>query len=119
MQKAVLKVKELGVPPEGFESGKVSDEKAFQIWDEWIEAVVSIQMPVTWEETEILIKCCPTEHMAGVEWTLLHCIESVSTKIEETERYRTLIEQCNSDMMKQLFKLRLDCWTGDALTQRE
>lgn len=116
MQQAVCTVQELGAPPEGFESGKVSDEKTFQIWDEWIEAVASIRMPVTWEEAEILIKCCPTEHMAGVEWTLLHCIESVSKteETEETERYRTLIEQCNSDMMKQLFKLRLD-----ALTQRE
>ena len=67
MQQSVLKVQELGAPPEGFESSKPSSKKAFRIWDEWTEAVTSIQKPVTWEEAEILIKCCPTDHMAGID----------------------------------------------------
>lgn len=107
MQQSVLKVQELGAPPEGFESGKPSSKKAFRIWDEWMEAVTSIQKPVTWEEAEILIKCCPTDHMAGMEWTFLHCIESVC-RTEETERYQALIEQCNSDMMKHELLKRLE-----------
>ena len=107
MQKSVLKVQKLGAPPEGYESGNPSDKRAFRIWDEWIEAVTSIQKLVTWEEAEILIKCCPTDHMAGVEWTFLHCIESVF-KSEEVERYRTLIEQCNSEMMKHELTKRLE-----------
>ena len=107
MQQSVLKGQELGAPPEGFESGKPSSKKAFRIWDEWTEAVTSIQKPVTWEEAEILIKCCPTDHMAGMEWTFLHCIESVC-RTEETERYQALIEQCNSDMMKHELLRRLE-----------
>lgn len=109
MQPSVLKVQELGAPPEGFEESKPSDKKFFRIWDKWIEAVTSIQKPVTWEEAEILIKCCPTDHMAGIEWTFLHCIESVcDSKSEEIERYKTLIEQCNSDMMKHELSRRLE-----------
>ena len=109
MQSSVLKVQELGAPPEGFEGGKHSDKKVFRIWDKWIEAVASIQSPVTWEEAEILIKYCPTDHMAGIEWTFLHCIESVyDSKPEEIERYRALIEQCNSDMMKHELSRRLE-----------
>lgn len=107
MQQSVLKVQKLGAPPEGYESGKPSDRKVYWIWDEWIEAVGSIQRPVTWEEAEILIRCCPTDHMAGIEWTFLHCIESVF-KPEEIERYRTLIGQCNSDLMKQELTRRIE-----------
>ena len=114
MQEAVLKIKELGVPPEGFAADLCPEDEAFppddvlDLWDEYENAVVSIRSPITWEEAEILIKCCPTDHMAGIEWTLLHCIESVSAEpAEELEQYRNLVEQCNSDMMKDMLLQRL------------
>lgn len=110
MQDAVLKVQKLGVPPEGFEDcGLDVDEETCQIWNDWIEAVDAIQRPVTWEEAEILIECCPTEPMSEVEWTILHCIESVShlCTIEQIEQYRNLIEKCNSSMMKDMLLQRL------------
>ena len=107
MQQSVLRVQELGVPPKGFESNEPQTDEVAQIWDDWIEAVDSIERPITWEEAEILIKCCPTEPMAEVEWTILHCIESVFNP-EEIEPYRKLIEQCNSDMMRDLLMRRLN-----------
>ncbi len=82
------------------------DEETLQIWDEWVEAVDSIKRPITWEEAEILIKCSPTEHMAGVEWTFLHCIESVFAS-NAIEGFRKLIEKCNSDLMKNMLLERL------------
>ncbi len=107
MQDAVLIVKKLGVPPEGFVNcDKDYDEETYQLWEDWIDAVCEIKCPITWEEAEILIRCCPTEHMAGVEWSMLHCIESVF-KPEAIEQYRDLIEKCNSDMMKQELLRRL------------
>lgn len=107
MQDAVLKVQELGVPPEGFEDcGADVDEKIGQIWSDWIKAVDAIQRPVTWEEAEILIKCCPTEPMSEVEWTMLHCVESVF-RPDAIEQYRSLIEKCNSSMMKEMLLRRL------------
>ncbi len=117
MQEAVLKIKELGVPPEGFAADTFPGDEEFppddilDLWDEYEDAIVSIRSPITWEEAEILIKCCPTDHMAGIEWTLLHCIESVVTKTaEELERYRNLIEQCKSDMMKEALLKRFESY---------
>jgi len=107
IQDAVLKVQKLGVPPEGFEDcGWDVDEEIGQIWDDWIEAVGAVQRPVTWEEAEILIECCPTEPMSEVEWTMLHCVESVF-RPDAIEQYRDLIEKCNSSMMKEMLLKRL------------
>lgn len=106
MQEAVLRIQKLGVPPEGFEDDGFPGEDTVQIWDEWVEAVDAIERPITWEEAEILISCSPTEHMSGVEWTFLHCIESVF-KPEAIENYRELIEKCNSDLIKDLLLQRL------------
>ena len=44
--------------------------------------------------------------MAGVEWSLLHCIESVFQP-DAVENFRNLIETCNSDMMRNLLLQRL------------
>ena len=109
MQDAVLKIQKLGAPPEGFEDCDTDrDEDTYQLWDDWVDAVCAIQWPVTWEEAEVLIKCCPTDRMSGVEWTMLHCIESVPMETaEDLERYRDLVAQCNSDLMKEMLLDRL------------
>ena len=101
MQQAVLKIKELGAPPEGFEDNVFPGDEGFPS-----DAADSIVRPVTWEEAEILIKCCPTDHMAGIEWTILHCIENVFAP-EAVEDFRNLIEKCNSDMMKDMLLERI------------
>ncbi len=112
MQDAVLKIKDLGAPPEGFEDAACPGDEGFpsdetlDLWEEYQNAVDSIVRPVTWEEAEILIKCCPTDHMAGIEWTILHCIESTFAP-ESIEDFRSLIEKCNSDMMKNMLLERL------------
>lgn len=105
MQEAVLKIQKLGIPPEGFHKF-TNDEAIIQIFDEWVDAVTSIERPITWDEAEILIKCAPIEDMSGVEWTFLHCIESVF-KPEIIEEYRNLIGKCTSEMMKPMLLERL------------
>ncbi len=112
MQEAVLKIKELGAPPEGFEDVTFPGEEGFPsdetlaFWDAYQDAVDSITRPVTKEEAEILIRCCPTDHMAGIEWSFLHCIESTFSP-EAIEDFQALIEKCNSDMMKDMLSQRL------------
>lgn len=112
MQEAVLKIKKLGAPPEGFEGDVFPGDEGFppeetiNLWEEYQDAADSITRPVTWEEAEVLIRCCPTDHMAGIEWTVLHCIESVFAP-EAAEDFRNLIENCNSDMMKNMLLKRL------------
>ena len=110
MQAAVLKIKEIGAPPEGFtDSEDFPSDETLDLWDEYQEAVESINCPVTWEEAEILIKCCPTDRMAGIEWTLLHCIESCveSSTAEGLEKYKNLVKGCNSEMMKEMLLSRI------------
>lgn len=81
MQEAVLKLKDIGAPPEGFtDHDFFPSDEILVLWDEYMDAVQAINTPVTWEEAKILIKCCPTDRMAGIEWSLLHCIESCIVK---------------------------------------
>ena len=119
MQEAVLKIKQLGPPPEGFEDDISPEDEGFpsedvlDLWDEYEAAVVSISTPITWEEAEVLIQCCPTDHMAGIEWSLLHCIESCTGDArwddpQELARYQKLIRECNSDMMREELSKRLE-----------
>lgn len=113
MQEAVLTIKKLSPPPEGFENDVYPGDEGFpsdellDLWEDYQEAVDSISRPVTWEEAEILIKCCPLDRMAGIEWSLLHCIESVFSP-DSLEDFRKLAEQCNSPMMKEMLLQRLE-----------
>ncbi len=115
MQEAVLKIKELGVPPLGFNDDydENFDEEKGRIWEDWIDAICMVERPVSWEEAEVLIRCCPVEDMAEVEWTMLHCIESVvaggALEVpEQLARFRDLIGKCNSEMMKEMLRSRLE-----------
>ncbi len=122
MQEAVLKIQKLGVPPEGFEDGGCPEDDGFpsdetlDLWDGYQDAVVTISQPITWEEAEVLIKCCPTDRMAGVEWSLLHCIESCISDRDlletpgKLEKYKNLIKKSNSDMMKGMLLERLESY---------
>ncbi len=111
MQDAVLKMKEIGPPPEGFEDGGADPtEETLALWERWQDALERIQRPVTWEEAEILIRCCPLDYMAGLEWTLLHCIESCCSwkDTPDIPRFRALLEKCNSPLMQGMLRERLD-----------
>ncbi len=114
MQEAVLKIQEIGAPPEGFtDIENIPPDEILDLWDAYEDAVISIIQPVTWEEAEILITCCPTDRMAGIELSLLHCIESCipGSDFEKNpqvmEKYKNLINTCNSDMMKEMLYMRL------------
>lgn len=120
MQKAVMKLRDIGTPPEGFTgSAEFPSDETLDLWDEYQDAVESISQPVTWEEAEILIKCCPTDRMAGIEHSLLHSIESCTStpdgNLLETpdglEKYKKLINGCNSAMMKEMLLKRLEAYS--------
>ena len=98
MQEAVLKIQKF--------NEFSADEATVQILGEWVEAVDSIKMPIAWDEAEILIQCAPIEGMSGVEWTFLHCIESIFNP-ERVEEYRNLIGKCTSEFMKIMLLERL------------
>ena len=63
--------------------------------DEYADLLGKIVKPVTLDEAHILIKLFPPTALYGIEWTLLHLIESVYPETEFI-KYKELINECNS-----------------------
>lgn len=75
--------------------------------DEYADLLGKIVKPITLDEAHILIKLFPPTALYGVEWTLLHLIESVYSEIKSLE-YRKLINECNSTEFKKMLVQRLN-----------
>ena len=75
--------------------------------DEYADLLGKIVKPVTLDEAHILIKLFPPTALYGIEWTLLHLIESVYSEIKSLE-YRELINECNSTEFKKMLVQRLN-----------
>ena len=71
--------------------------------DEYADLLGKIVKPVTLDEAHILIKLFPPTALYGIEWTLLHLIESVYSEIKSLE-YREL----NSTEFKKMLVQRLN-----------
>lgn len=95
----VIKLKELGVIP--------SHD------DDSVEVIVienllgSLGKSINKDEGEILIQIFPRESCYGLEWRLLHLIESLFVQINKSE-YEELILKCNSLEWKNLLLTRLE-----------
>ena len=75
--------------------------------DEYADLLGKIVKPVTLEEAHIWIRLFPPTDLCGIEWTLLHLIESVYSEIKSLE-YRELINECNSTEFKKMLVQRLN-----------
>lgn len=75
--------------------------------DEYANLLGKISKPIALDEAHILIKLFPPTSLYGVEWILLHLIESVYSEIEILE-YRELINECNSAEYKRMLVQRLN-----------
>lgn len=75
--------------------------------DEYADLLGKIVKPITLDEAHILIKLFPPTALYGIEWTLLHLIESVYSEIKSLE-YRELINECNSTEFKKMLVQRLN-----------
>lgn len=75
--------------------------------DEYADLLGKIVKPVTLDEAHILIMLFPPTALYGIEWTLLHLIESVYSEIKSLE-YRELINECNSTEFKKMLVQRLN-----------
>lgn len=71
MQNAVLRLKQLGQMPSS--DNDVQDE----IIIEYQELLEKIHTPVTMEEASVLIDIFPKTELFGLEWSLLHVLETV------------------------------------------
>lgn len=75
--------------------------------EEYENLLGSINKPINKKEAEILVKLFPKESCYGIEWTLLHIVESVYNTISRDE-YNDLIAKCNSNEWKETLFSRLN-----------
>ena len=80
IQNEIKKLEELGRMPD--ESQNNLDSK---IIDLYADLLKNTEKPVNFEEAKILVKLFPEFGLFGVEWTLLHLLESVCSEIDENK----------------------------------
>ena len=102
MRKEVEQLALMGAMPDA------ADERiTAALVDEYADLLGKIVKPITLDEAHILIKLFPPTALYGIEWTLLHLIESVYSEINSLE-YTELINECNSTEFKNMLVQRLN-----------
>ena len=100
MRKEVEQLALMGAMPDE------TDEPTDVLIDKYADLLGKITKPITLDEAHILIKLFPPTALYGIEWTLLHLIESV---YPETGFVRYLL-------LKYGFEGRFDTITGRQLS---
>jgi hypothetical protein len=101
IQEGITKLMLLGRMPDESED-KLSSKQI----EEYANLLEKIKTPINIEEGYILIKLFPEHSLFGIEWTLLHLIESIYAHTEILT-YKNLIEECNSVEWKEILLKRL------------
>lgn len=86
--------------------GAMSDEADERITAALVDEYADLLGKIV-KQAHILIKLFPPTALYGIEWTLLHLIESVYSEIKSLE-YRELINECNSTEFKKMLVQRLN-----------
>lgn len=84
----------------------VLDAPDGDVVDKYDALLREVKQPISEEETATLIKLFPASGMYGVEWTLLHLVESFA--VVEPQKFRTLIALCSSDKWKDAIATHLN-----------
>lgn len=93
MQESIIKLEELGQMLDAVLYNPDGD-----VVDKYDVLLREVKQPISEEEAATLIKLFPASGMYGVEWALLHLVESFA--VIEPQKYRTLIALCPSDEWK-------------------
>ena len=89
MRKEVEQLALMGAMPDE------TDEPTDVLIDKYADLLGKITKPITLDEAHILIKLFPPTALYGIEWTLLHLIESVYPETEFI-KYKELINKVKS-----------------------
>jgi hypothetical protein len=101
IQKNIEKLNQLGPMPD-----QSDEEVSDKLIDEYANLLNGVKTPISLEEAKILIKLFPPISLYGVEWCLLHLIETVYKNISPSE-YLKLLNECNSNENKSLLLKRV------------
>ena len=102
MRKEIKQLALMGAMPD-----EADEQITAELIDEYANLLGKIVKPITLDEANILIKLFPSTALYGVEWTLLHLIESIHSELDISE-YRKLINECNSREYKEILIQRLN-----------
>lgn len=108
MQEVILKLKLLGQMPDAIEDNPT--EETIDMYDKLLS---NVKIPLTKEETKVLIGIFPKSGMYGVEWLLLNLVESYLLETLSNVEYRELIAACPSEEWRETMQIRLDNWVKE------
>ena len=115
IQKEILQLQELGCMPDELDES-LTDKQI----DSYTKLFHQVESPINFEEAEILVGLFPEHGLYGIEWTLLHLLETISiSNAANIERYISIIDKCPSEEWRDRLTLRLKSWRESNLSPKE
>lgn len=106
MRSEFLELQKLGRMPNESIDDDGSIDSLISSYDKMLE---KIELPISYEEGEILINLFPENAFYDLQWTLLKLVESL-VKVVDKEKYKSLINQCQSKEWKDTLYIRFNNW---------
>ena len=95
------------------ELGRIPDESddslSEELIDSYSDALEKIKKPVNYQEAKALVQIFPESGLYGIEWELLHLVESSLTQVS-IEEYKEVILLCPSDEWRSNMLIRFENW---------
>lgn len=102
MRTEILQLKDLGRMPNESINDTESIIDVIKSYDELLE---QIQLPISYDEAEVLVQIFPESSFYDLQWSLLKLVESVIL-IVDNDKYIQLINTCPSREWKELLNMR-------------
>lgn len=102
MRTEILQLKDLGRMPNESINDPDNIVEVIRSYDELLER---IQLPISYDEAEVLVQIFPESSFYDLQWDLLKLGESV-IRIDDGDKYIQLINACPSQEWKDVLNIR-------------
>ena len=102
MRTEFLQVNDLGRLPNVSINDPDNIVEVIRSYDELLER---IQLPISYDEAEVLVQIFPESSFYDLQWDLLKLVESV-IRIDDANKYIQLINACPSQEWKDVLNIR-------------
>ena len=102
MRTEILQLKDLGRMP----NESINDpDNIVEVIRSYDELLKRIQLPISFDEAEVLVQIFPESSFYDLQWDLLKLVESV-IRIDDGDKYIQLINACPSQECKGVLNIR-------------
>lgn len=102
MRTEILQLKDLGRMP----NESINDpDNIVEVIRSYDELLKRIQLPISFDEAEVLVQIFPESSFYDLQWDLLKLVESV-IRIDDGDKYIQLINACPSQERKGVLNIR-------------